>query len=232
MHADSALTYNSNCKIWSKYINLTQNSTLQSDWTPSKQSNNLPSSFQHPSTLDDNIIAERNMGCIIGPFQTPPLLNFCCSRLGLVPKHDGGWHAIYHLSAPYGSSISDSIDPLAYTLSHCSVDDAFANVSAVGKGTLIAKIDLKNAFRLIPVPPEDWNLLGIQWRNQFYINTCLPVQSISWCHSANWLNSPLPVQSSWCHSLVPATQPWGTPCTSLFRCFFRCWFTGINEMLK
>ena len=27
--------------------------------------------------------------------------------------------------------------------------------------------------------PEDWNLLGIQWRNQFYIDTCLPFGLIS-----------------------------------------------------
>ena len=81
-------------------------------------SNNLPSSFQHPSTLDANIIAECDKGHILGPFKTPPLLNFRCSGLGLVPKHDGGWRAIYHLSAPYGSSINDSIDPEAYTLTY------------------------------------------------------------------------------------------------------------------
>ena len=44
---------------------------------------------------------------------------------------------------------------LAYTLTYCSVDDAFAIVSALGKGSLMAKIDLQNAFRLIPVRLED-----------------------------------------------------------------------------
>ena len=137
-------------------------------------SNNLPSSFQHPSILDANIATECNLGRMLGPFQIPPLPNFRCSGLGLVPKHDGGWRAIYHLSAPYGSSINDSINAQDFTLSYCSVDDAFAMVSALGKGTLMAKIDLKNAFRLIPVRPEDWNLLGIRWQNQYYIDTCLP----------------------------------------------------------
>ena len=117
--------------------------------------NNLPSSFQHPSTLDANIIAECDKGCILGPFETPPLSNFRCSGLGLVPKHDGGWRAIYHLSAPYGSSINDSIDPQVYILTYCSVDDAFATVSALGKDSLMAKIHLQNAFKLIPVRPED-----------------------------------------------------------------------------
>ena len=134
-------------------------------------SNNLPSASQQQDILDANITAECQAGRILGPFRTPPLPNFCCSGLGLVPKHDGSWHAVYHLFAPYGSSINDSINSQDYMLSYCSVDDAF---SMLGRGALMAKIDLKNAFRLILVRPKDWNLLGIKWHDQFYINTCLP----------------------------------------------------------
>lgn len=117
----------------------------------SHYSNNLPSSFQHPSTLDDNITTECNAGHILGPFSTSPFPNFCCSGLGLVPKHDDGRQAIYHLSAPYGSRINNSIDPDTFTLSYFSIDNEFAIVSTLGKGTLMAKIDLRNTFHLIPV---------------------------------------------------------------------------------
>ena len=86
----------------------------------SHYSNNLPASFLHASTLDGSITTECNAVCILGPFGTPPLPNFRCSGLGLVPKHDGSWRAIYHLSVPYGSSINDSIDPNTFTLSYCS----------------------------------------------------------------------------------------------------------------
>ena len=102
--------------------------------------------FPPPSTLDANITVECNTGHILSAFKTPSLPNFRCSGLGLVPKHDGGWRTIYHLSALYGSSITDSVDPSDHTLSYCSVDDAFAIVSALGKGTLMAKIDLKMHF--------------------------------------------------------------------------------------
>ena len=37
----------------------------------------------------------------------------------------------------------------------------------------MGKIDLKNAFRLIPVRREDWYLLGIHWQNKWYVNQCL-----------------------------------------------------------
>ena len=89
------------------------------------------------------------------PYESPPLSNFCCSGSSLVPKHDGGWRAIYQLSALYGASNNDFINPEAYTLNYCSVDDAFAIVTALEKGSLMAKIDLQNAIRLIPVRPED-----------------------------------------------------------------------------
>ena len=137
-------------------------------------SKNLPSAYQQPLILDNALAQECNAGCILGPFDNPPLPDFRCSGLGLVPKHDGGWRTIYHLSAPHGNSINDYINPDDYTLSYCSVDDAYAILNLLGTGALMSKIDLKNAFRLIPVHPNDWNLLGICWRNKFYIDTCLP----------------------------------------------------------
>ena len=64
-------------------------------------------------------------GRILGPFDSPPLPNLRCSGLGAIPKHDGGWRIIYHLSAPTGSSINDFIDANTYTLTYCTVDDAY-----------------------------------------------------------------------------------------------------------
>ena len=54
------------------------------------------------------------------------------------------------------------------------VDDVIQMCQDLGSGALMAKIDLKNAFRLCPVHKEDWHLLGIHWHNQFYIDKCLP----------------------------------------------------------
>ena len=134
----------------------------------------LPSAFQQPSVIDATLQKECEAGRILGPFPTPPLPNFRTSGLGLVPKHDGGWRIIYHLSAPTTHSINYFIDPLMYSLSYCSIDDAYTIINKLGPGTLLSKIDLKDAFRLIPVRPTDWNLLGIHWQQNYYIDTCLP----------------------------------------------------------
>ena len=39
---------------------------------------------------------------------------------------------------------------------------------------MLAKIDIKNAFRLLPVHPRDRHLLGMSLSNGIYIDTCLP----------------------------------------------------------
>ena len=74
--------------------------------------------------MDDSLGKEIKAGRILGPFDNP---NLRCSGLGTVPKHDGGWQIIYHLSAPPGISINVFIDPKGYTLSYCLVDDAYTN---------------------------------------------------------------------------------------------------------
>ena len=55
-----------------------------------------------------------------------------------------------------------------YSLSYCSTDDAYRTINKLGPGTLLSKIDLKDAFRL------DRQILGIHWKQNFYIDTCLP----------------------------------------------------------
>ena len=130
---------------------------------------------------------------MLGPFPAPPLTNFCTSGLGLICKHDGESCIIYYLSAPVGFSINDFIDPSMYSLSYCSVDDAYEFINQLGPGTLLSKIDLKDAFRLILVSPADWNLLGIQWRQQFFIDTCLPFS----LRSAHFLFNQLTYAIHW-----------------------------------
>ena len=136
--------------------------------------NNLVSAYQQPEVIHNALKKECELGRILGPFESPPLPNFCTSGLGLVLKHNGGWQTIYHLSAPPNSSVNNFINPDDYSLSYCSIDDAYTFINELGPGTLLSKIDLKDAFRLIPVNPSDLNLLGIHWRGKFYIDTCLP----------------------------------------------------------
>ena len=44
----------------------------------------------------------------------------------------------------------------------------------IGKGSLIAKIDIKAAYRLISVAPHQRHYLGMAWKNQIYMDSMLP----------------------------------------------------------
>ena len=61
-----------------------------------------------------------------------------------------------------------------FSLHYASIDDATHMLSAVGKGALMAKVDLKSAFRTVLVQQQDWELLGMKWNEAYYVNTCLP----------------------------------------------------------
>ena len=47
-------------------------------------------------------------------------------------------------------------------------------VRTAGRHCTILKRDIKDAFRIIPVATGDHWLLGFQWENSFYTETCLP----------------------------------------------------------
>lgn len=44
----------------------------------------------------------------------------------------------------------------------------------LGWGALLAKLDIRSAYRLIPVNPQNRQLLGVQWRGMQYVDSSLP----------------------------------------------------------
>ena len=45
----------------------------------------------------------------------------------------------------------------------------------------MAKTDVKSAFRIIPIHPNDYPLLGMKWENLYYFDRCLPMGCSSSC---------------------------------------------------
>ena len=67
-----------------------------------------------------------------------------------------------------------SKDPCS--LNYITIDDAVNHILELGCATHdhLAKINIKNPFRLIPLHSTDRHLLGMQWKDGIYIDTCLP----------------------------------------------------------
>ena len=78
------------------------------------------------------------------------------------------------MSSPESGSVNEGICKEWCSLSHISVDDVAHEVVKLGKGALMAKFDLKAAYRNVPVHPDDRWLLGMVWENQLFVDTTLP----------------------------------------------------------
>ena len=126
--------------------------------------------------IDDYIYKEVVGHRMIGPLSSSQLSNGCKVHISLVPKghNSGKWRLITDLSFPVGGSVNDGVDPQLCSLEYTSVDKVAKAVVAMGRGTLLAKIDIRSAYRLIPVHPTDRQLLGCKWRGNVYVDAMLP----------------------------------------------------------
>ena len=140
---------------------------------------NIPSAYQHPDIIDEYIRKELEAGNFVGPLSSPHLSNgqsIQVSRIGIIPKghNTGKWRLITDLSFPAGSSVNDGIASQHCSLEYVTVDKVAALAMSLGEGALLAKIDIKSAYRLIPTHPTDRHLLGIRWRDKYYVDNKLP----------------------------------------------------------
>jgi len=65
------------------------------------------------------------------------------------------------LSFPDKASVNDGISQELSSLSYVSVDDAVKQILEFGPGTMLAKLDVQSAYRIVPVHPADRWLLGM-----------------------------------------------------------------------
>ena len=71
------------------------------------------------------------------------------------------------------------------------LDDCIAIICSLGPNCLIAKADIKDAFRIIPIHPNDYGLLGFTWQNKCYHDRCLPMGCSTSCQTFESFSSAL-----------------------------------------
>ena len=102
-------------------------------------------------------------------------------------KRSNKVRVIHDLSWPPVSSINDHIDEDMCSVHYSNIDDAVHHVIQCGRGSLMAKLDLKDAYRHVVVAPEYWHLLGLTWPNsegirEYYLELTLPFGLRSSCY--------------------------------------------------
>ena len=98
------------------------------------------------------------------------------SLFGVIPKkhRKDKWQLIVALSSPKGFSVNDAIPQDLCSVAYSSVDDAVQPACTLGQGCLLAKLDLKEAYRAVPLHPSDQPRLGMAWQGTTNTDRVLP----------------------------------------------------------
>ena len=138
-------------------------------------SSNMKSADVHKSIVDKYIFGECEKGRVVGPLDRREFPDVQVSPFGVIPKKSPGeWRLIFDLSSPRGKSVNDGINPDLCSLSYLTIDRLVEQMVKAGRGALMAKFDLKSAYRNVPVHPDDRWLLGMMWNGQLFVDTVLP----------------------------------------------------------
>lgn len=140
-----------------------------------RHSKNHGSAFTQPDLINERLQDEIKLGRVAGPFDSPPLENLLISPIGLVPKSTPGqFRLIFDLSYPHGSSVNSGISKVYSSVAYTHFDEITKMVQREGQGSYLFKVDIKSAFRLLPIHPEDFSLLGMEFQEKYYVDKCLP----------------------------------------------------------
>ena len=137
---------------------------------------NMKSASDNPGEVDRYIEKEVRLGRVVGPSNPEELPEVQISRFGVIPKNHqpGKWRLIVDLSHPEGQSVNDGIDRELCSMRYTTVEGAVRRVQARGRRAQLAKLDVESAYRIVPIHPEDRQLLGMEWKGNLYVDTALP----------------------------------------------------------
>ncbi|XP_077999222.1 uncharacterized protein LOC144452084 [Glandiceps talaboti] len=152
-----------------------------SPYLPKTTNRNHASSLNFAEHIDKFICKEVTLGATAGPFSDNPLkLPIATSPLSSVPKKGKDERRmVMDLSFPHGTSVNDGIPHDTFLgqpshLTYPNIDALSDIIRDLGPGCLLFKLDLRRAYRQLPVDPRDFHLLGFTWRGSLFIDTKLP----------------------------------------------------------
>ncbi len=145
--------------------------------TPLKSATrNMHSTTLRPAKISEYIDSELAKNRMLGPFPLAWRHFLHVNHFGLIPKGHGTgkFRLIMDLSYPHGASVNDGIDPALTSLSYTSMNSAAQRMQQLGKGSLLAKMDIESAYRLVPIHPQDRILQVVEWEGEIYVDPMLP----------------------------------------------------------
>ena len=123
--------------------------------------------------MDREVSLGRMFSVALRPSHNSPIQ---LSSFGVIPKKNkpNKWRLIVDLSSPKSRSVNDAVSKELCSIAYVSLNDAVAWIQSLSRGFLLAKLDLREAYRAVPVHPSDQRLLWVQWRGTYFIDRVLP----------------------------------------------------------
>lgn len=116
---------------------------------------NYKSALENKLAVEKQINIELEEGRYIKVDSPPPIV----SALGAIPKDDQSVRLIHDCSKPEGYGVNDYAVQ-DYEIRYQTVQDA---CELLDEGGFMAKIDLKSAYRSVPLHPSQYQFTGLQW---------------------------------------------------------------------
>ena len=146
---------------------------FRNDWqAPDK----LSSARKNMHSVDHQTVGGRGCQVVMGPIDPAAVPGVYVNKIGVIEKNSqpGKWRLIVDLSHPEGRSVTDFISSELCSLQDVRVDDMVRKLQEIECGAEMAKLDVKSAYRNVPIHPDDRHLLGCRGRGRFVVDAALP----------------------------------------------------------
>ena len=137
---------------------------------PSHRQNNA-SALAAPSVVDDLLAREVQQGFLLGPFTERPSFG------GELVRHTNAltlhFKSKYRLCIDFSNDLRGTVNAGIHdgnaSVDYDSIDKVVDDLFLSGPRSLIGKLDLADAFKIIPICVEDLPLMGIKWRGLHFV---------------------------------------------------------------
>ncbi|XP_034773064.1 uncharacterized protein LOC117969256 [Acipenser ruthenus] len=129
--------------------------------------------------IDSQLALSARLDKLENPALAPPAFSSSTPAytLGIATrKYSGKKRLIIDLSAPRGAytrSINSLISSEEFSLHYIKLSDAIHFIKIAGHGAWLAKADISDAFKVMPIHPSLRHLFGVCWADKFYFSTQL-----------------------------------------------------------
>ncbi len=138
---------------------------------PGIQEKNAPSATENGEFMTDVLATWVKKGFVAGPFEKPPFKDFRGNPL-MAAVQRTKVRPILNLSSPKGRSFNDAVNIWEIENLQMSTPRLFGEaIAKAGKGAIISKTDIQDAYKLIPTPVQEWRYYGFSWLGKFFVDT-------------------------------------------------------------